>query len=289
MNAKFYLGLLGAISLLGACTPDSKDSSLNISNAPGVVRGDSVGPADAQSKQVVLLLLEKSSCTGTLIAENVVLTAAHCVVDVDIKKSYVAFGTSALCLMDGTCTHSAVESFHPHPDHKKAMANDERRRQALQEEDQEAYIKVPKLTSYEVDVALVKLVSKAPAEYQIFTKFGLPSDGIKTITQIGYGATSSGPAQTNPLRQLFSKDRDLTQISKMDGRSMIVVEQPDGGVCNGDSGGPLLLSSDTETTIGGVVSAGFAQTQDKLCEGGAYYTSLEEHAGWIQETLSKLR
>ena len=92
------LYLFASFVVLMACAkaPQSTGQGLASSEA-GIIGGSDVSSADALSTSIVAIY-EKTKgalCTGSILSDELILTAAHCALDSDPKSMVVLFGLSA--------------------------------------------------------------------------------------------------------------------------------------------------------------------------------------------------
>ena len=78
---KNFLMLISATAMLAACAPADMNSSLQTDAQDAIVGGEYVPRLSNIGRSTVGIYEEKIGyiCTGTLVAKNLVLTAAHCV------------------------------------------------------------------------------------------------------------------------------------------------------------------------------------------------------------------
>jgi secreted trypsin-like serine protease len=267
-------------ALFVSCAPKQSGSSyqgLETSQISGIV-GGVVSHSDFQKENGIVQLRifveqGEATCTGSLIARNVVLTAAHCLENVR--------GVAVMFALDENVTEEQVVwavAGAVHPDfgpssNEKAVWN---------------------------DVALLKLEKDAPADFQLAK---LPTaDAPVTLgkgsklTLAGYGITNAiirkvvknkvgvpvvvelPGVGTGTLRQVA--DIDVTAVTA-DKKEILLDQTKLRGACHGDSGGPALLQqADGSYVQVGVTSRGTNKLGN--CHQGAIYTGLSGHLDWIE-------
>jgi secreted trypsin-like serine protease len=167
-------------------------------------------------------------CTGTLVAPDVVLTAAHCQADIDGDRVAVTFD-SAFNSSTGT-THWGT--FHPDPRFRPAQSNP-------------------------YDLAVVVLDDPvngvSPAELPEAGSLANLGSGTK-FTSVGYGGQFFTYKKGG--RVLHFTDTRYVAVGSLrtESRTWLRVSQNaslgNGGTCNGDSGGPNFLGAGSgETNI----------------------------------------
>ncbi|WP_194201903.1 S1 family peptidase [Glycomyces albidus] len=177
---------------------------------------------------------ERQFCGGSVIAADVVLTAAHCVEDVTDPETLVVFSGS-VDLESDAVVETSVAAVHVAEDYNDpiAMAND----WALLKLDEP------------VDVDPIPL-STDPAE------FG-------ALETAGWGDTGEEyPTVAHWVEVPFVGDADCEAAypGEVDAASMLCAgDVENGGVdsCQGDSGGPIMAEEDGELILAGVVSWGY--------------------------------
>jgi secreted trypsin-like serine protease len=205
---------------------------------------------------VVLIVGGHSLCSGVAIAPDLVLTAAHCV---------LTNGKYQLLAFDGRrSTTKEVASVAPHPQFS------------------------PRADA--PDLALVKLVAQ-PAPNLTPVAFSdrrtPPSVGDRFIVA-GFGVAVQGDRKTaGRLRaaMLVATDRPSSQqLSLVDPRKL--GETAGLGVCNGDSGGPVL--DERDRTLVGIISWTSRADGDPACGFVSGIIPLTRYRYWILETAAKL-
>merc|ERR1711982_217301 len=217
--------------------------------------------------QVALFIDDAWFCGGSLISENYVLTAAHCV-----------DGASYFDIMAGA--HNVRESSEPHR---------------------------VEITSYNGwthpnwdpntlsnDIALIELPS--PITFDDYIKpscmpmAGDTADEDELVTCTGWGKPSDNAGGISPVLRMVEdrpiiSNSDCNAIYGIVGSGVVCIDTTGGkGTCNGDSGGPLNMKSEV-TKAGqkwkqvGIVSFGASAG----CEVGypAGFSRVEYYLDWI--------
>ncbi len=222
-------------------------------------------------------------CTGTLIAETLVLTAAHCL---DGPGEARIYGL----LPDGRYEERTVAAAMRHPLYKPLGG--ERARLTMDK--------------WPIDIAVIRLnrPMNAPFRPAELVRGGyqfLPGTPMRAA---GFGVESSlpskdrsDPSELPPLREvaLVVGEAEMERIPVL----RLVAGSPDKielgrSVCKGDSGGPIFLGDAVSRTLAAVAVGATpvrpvrGRKQADVCGGATVILPVARHRDWIIEAARKL-
>ncbi len=216
--------------------------------------GGGAAPPEVAARTVMIVSTRGASCTGTVLAPDLLLTAAHCVApQADYAVALVGQGPVQLIPVVRTALHPGFsgEQFRtrrPTP-----------------------------------DLALVKLAEPLPGRFvpaRLAPDTGLPPRGA-TFLIAGFGMTADGAEKTAGTLRAVS----LPSIGTTGG-IMVRLSVPEGGAgaCTGDSGGPAFSNGDVAGVIGWVTAVGGARG----CGGVTGITLVGLQRDWIARAAQQL-
>lgn len=273
--------------LLAACNNSGENLSGNCElngSSFGIVGGSVLASGNELSASTVIVAHsprkgEAGICTGTLIAEDTVLTAAHCIEN-ESRPTAIAFSNSVDCAgTDRTAKVRTIKSQVVHPKYRNFYGRDK--------------------AVY--DVAILKFSGGLPTGYKTRE---LPAASYRPnpanqLVMAGYGNTSYGKDDSGILRYTMANGTRLSnEYYSASSRSVVkipdalVVEQRNNGVCSGDSGGPLYTYDRGNLVLLGVVSMGVDNVSTStngdgklICNGVSIFADVRKNLGWIKEQM----
>jgi hypothetical protein len=207
-------------------------------------------------------------CTGILIRPDVVLTAAHCVVDSAAYKVVGVdrkFRARAVGVVAGLVHPTFVQGTTPR-------------------------------TQPGVDLALLNLQQPLGPAFRPVDLARVSRIGTgEYVTLAGFGVTGERAKRT--ARVL--RETQLVALGPVRVRNQVfVVADPDrlaesagAGACRGDSGGPLLVQTASGPQLVGIVSwssGAMVSRQQTACGGLTAITPVRDHMDWILDGATRL-
>ncbi|XP_072384740.1 trypsin-7-like [Diabrotica undecimpunctata] len=188
-------------------------------------------------------------CGGSLINDDTVLTAAHCIIG-DSDSFHVVAGTSRWADKGSTLK---IKNIIKH----------------------EKYFK-PNGSKIEHDIAIIKLAEKVKFSDKIKAIL-LPEQDTKVPVGTALVVAGWGLIKENGPRSNILKETTVS-VTESDSERLIYAGDKKSAVCTSDSGGPLELNG----TLVGIVSFGPGCGENR---GPAGYTNVAYFRGWIKEIL----
>lgn len=233
---------------------------------------------DSDYSAVVSLALEANDklypyCSGVLIRENVVLTAAHCLQNEENFDFQMLYNNRKIHVTVGQHIDSKfntpfydIQRFVIHPDY----------------------------SNHHHDIAVVFLNHIVPPQeaqtidiYSDNTRFKAFAQNHQTVEFIGFGTDENNHSGSrlviegtvssycpNAVNDCGYTVLDTEVIAFPKGS--FVHEISSGGPCHGDSGGPVVIKNNTGSHLLGIVSYG-----DDECSRYSVSTSAADHIDWI--------
>ena len=207
------LALVSTLALLGACgTAAETDPSMTGAATQPIIGGS----FDTTRQAVVMLQSSVGLCSGTIFkvdtAKKVgwIVTAAHCV----DPAPEIVIQANDVADEGGRRTYEVIDS-HASPDYDP--------------------------NAYTHDVAIVRFYG-ASSKTPVIPIVTAAPDGLtvgKTVTSVGYGRTT--PSNQAPDDNTRRKNINRTVSGLTTGR--VTYSLAGGGICSGDSGGPVLYNN----------------------------------------------
>jgi secreted trypsin-like serine protease len=232
-------------------------ATLFLSAAPAAAMVGGATLADAAiARHVVLIVGGHSLCSGVVIAPDLVLTAAHCVLE-NGKYQLVSFEGRRATVKD-------VARVVPHPQFSPS-------------------VDAP-------DLALVKLATQPPPKLipAAFSDRRAPPSVGERFLVAGFGVATQGArksAGTLRAATLVVTDRPSSQLlSLVDPKKLGASAGL--GVCNGDSGGPVF--DERDRALVAIVSWTGSTDGEPVCGFVSGVTPLARYRYWILDTAEQL-
>lgn len=216
--------------------------------------GGGAAPPEVAARTVMIVSTRGASCTGTVLARDLLLTAAHCVApQADYAVAIVGQGPVTLIPIARVALHPGFN------------AEQFRTRRPTP------------------DLALARLAEPLPDRFvpaSLAPDTGLPPRGARFLVA-GFGMTADGAEQTAGTLRTVS----LASIGTTGG-IMARLSAPEGhaGACTGDSGGPAFSDGTVAGVIGWVTAAGGARG----CGGVTGITLVGLQRAWIAQAARTL-
>jgi secreted trypsin-like serine protease len=198
-----------------------------------------------------------SSCTGTLIARDIILTAAHCIAP-GVTTKLVDYNSRPPRLLDVRRTAT-----HPQFNMQSLLAH--------------------RATA---DVALLQLASPLAAQPARIGGALMPVTAGQRLTVVGMGVAVAGDGRSGGVARAAS-----LSVTGRPGTLQIRLVDPSTnnaraglGACTGDSGAPAFLDSSGGPVIAGVVSWSTGANNASGCGGLTGITPLALYRDWILRT-----
>ncbi len=244
-------------------------------SAQAIINGDDADPI--KSASTVFLSFsnsDRTSCTGVIISENLILTAGHCFDNVDKDTKSIQISNNK----NGEYKLKKIElaqKWTRHPLYKEPKSGGRKKDVDIQ-----------------YDIAYLKTESNLLAEFElaeqdlpkVFTSDDTLAEAMKVQTEgmaYGYGLVvdSDNPQDnTGSIKKELPQNLELnSEINVIIARSLIKKR----GVCQGDSGGGLYMQVGNETYVAGILSGISSEGGCGSKESYAAYSMIHKHLCWI--------
>lgn len=277
-NKFIKMATVTGLMALVACSPASKEQQLidQLKDGSSIIGGVPVEMPDTIAKSTIALVATVKTtdgkdgqfiCTGSLLTEDTVLTAAHCIPQVgkDFKQValYVIFNSEIRAMkkedirlvVDAEIHEGYGTSTNGEDDH---------------------------------DIAVVRFAGPVASGYHL-AKFlkdeALLTEGTK-VTLAGYGLIKTDGVTTESDDRLRKVQ---VEIAGNFGKHEVLLDQTQGkGACHGDSGGPAFLDVNGEQLVWGITSRGAGKDGKDDCSLVAVYTKVMSESAFVTKALEKL-
>jgi secreted trypsin-like serine protease len=232
----------------------------------GLISAD--GYAFDSQGHVVAPITESGSlnCGSVLISEDLLLTAAHCIAVFDGTKEVIPSELIAV-----------LDRFLPryYLDHSSSQFDGSSTYRVSQFKVHPEYTFVGKTH----DLALVKLPNAIRDHKPVLLSAADQDIQSQMATAAGWGIKEPGGEFSS---QLFKKQLKVVEVQK----DILIIEQSQGGVCVGDSGGPLYLNKSGSMILIGIVHG--PARGSKNCSQYAAFTRVSAFSDFILQGAREL-
>ncbi|MFA6237959.1 MAG: trypsin-like serine protease [Bacteriovorax sp.] len=203
-------------------------------------------------------------CTGTIIAENIILTAAHCIEKAEASDMTVLFGQSLYSTRAKTVQ---IESMIAHKNfvHSSIIRN---------------------------DLALLKIQGKILEGYKVLdidSSLNLEFNPGRTVLVAGFGFSRIDFMKMG-LGTLRAAEVKMEHYSPNE--DLLILDQSENkGICQGDSGGGAFVLINGELVQLGVTSFVYLKGNDSKradCRNKAFFTNVSFFNSWIKDAMAAL-
>lgn len=266
---KFYLSIYLLFVLLCGCSEPFQQSVVDVydkSNsqlAASIIGGALVTEKDPMTMSVVLIYVLNEegvpeTCTGSFISDTHILTAAHCVSDVENMS--ITQGVNPLNSSDMKLFKIAKITKHPY--YKKEKEFDRNDLAIIQVEQSENF-KIKALSLPTID--MIANLDKVSHLYL-----------NENLISFGYGLSDESADSPDYILRSMALSY-LSSAGKTEWRAQQSLLN---GLCSGDSGGPVILKHKKSSILVGVASGVY---QD--CHSTALFMNIYPYLSWIYNNI----
>jgi secreted trypsin-like serine protease len=236
---------------------------------PMIVGGSVVAAGDPTTVSTVGIVGQTTQgqyiCTGSLIAQDMVVTAAHCLDGTQPDSIRVIFARNMQKSTADQQMPIAGYAVNSNYQGESATGPDQ------------------------ADIGVIRLAEPLPAGYapaQLMTlaQTNALSKG-DSVLLAGYGITSAfTQAGAGTLRKV-----SVPVFGPLGSTEEILDQTGDKGGCNGDSGGPAFVNDGGQLLLWGLTNRSYPDDAPNTCESYAVYTKIAAYSDWIAGAENALR